>query len=319
MLRKLLTTTALALLVATPAIAQNAAPTMGVQRDLLTSGYMDADNDFLASGVVGQPVYTSAANDADEIGNINDMVLLANGSVSAVIIGVGGFLGMGEKNVAVDVSQLQMVKAEDGTDRWVLETTKEALEAAPGFEWIDEQDAATDTAAVPAVAPMAPADQNAMAPATDMAAAPAAEPNAMAGGIETAKETAATPATGMSPAAPLDRTTMSGLDIATITADQLIGTKVIGPENTEIAEVGDFILSEDGKIDALLVDFGGFLGMGEKRVAVGIDNLEFTTDQNGGQYVWLNVTREQLDAALAYNQETYANERDTQRLVVSAS
>jgi hypothetical protein len=112
---------------------------------------------------------------------------------------------------------------------------------------------------------------------------------------------------------------MNALDVATITADQLIGTKVIGPENTEIAEVGDFVLTEDGKIDALLVDFGGFLGIGEKRVAVGIDNLEFTTDEGGTQYVWLNVTREQLDAAAAYNQDTYANERDAQRLVVSQS
>jgi hypothetical protein len=174
-------------------------------------------------------------------------------------------------------------------------------------------------------APDATAPANAPAPATDVAATPAPNPNdpnanAMGSGMSTAQETAATPAAA-DPNAPMtfSQEGMNPVDLGTITADQLIGTKVIGPENNEIAEVGDIVLTDDGKIDALLVDFGGFLGIGEKRVAVGVDNLQFLTDQNGAQYVWLNVTKEQLDAAAAYDENTYKDTRDAQRLVISQS
>src|SRR5690606_36160227 len=92
------------------------------------------------------PVYSSAAADAERIGEINDLVISAEGDVAAVIIGVGGFLGLGEKNVAVDYAQLQWTGAEDG-DRIVLETTKEALNAAPAVTL--EEDAA-ETAVAPA-------------------------------------------------------------------------------------------------------------------------------------------------------------------------
>ena len=61
-----------------------------------------------------------------------------SGDIRAVIIGVGGFLGVGEKNVAVDFGELQMAIAEDNTERWVLETTQEALNAAPAFEFVED-------------------------------------------------------------------------------------------------------------------------------------------------------------------------------------
>ena len=53
----------------------------------------------------GKTVYSS---DGSNIGEINDILVSRNGSVNAVIIGVGGFLGMGEKNVAVNISALQI-------------------------------------------------------------------------------------------------------------------------------------------------------------------------------------------------------------------
>ncbi|WP_370673568.1 PRC-barrel domain-containing protein [Pleomorphomonas sp. PLEO] len=101
----------------------------------------------------GKTVYSV---DGANIGEINDILVSQNGSVNAVIIGVGGFLGMGEKNVAVNVSALQMAPSEmtgatgtdssnsagtaatspagaKSSDRIVLNVTRDQLEKAPAF------------------------------------------------------------------------------------------------------------------------------------------------------------------------------------------
>jgi len=57
------------------------------------------------SDLEGKAVY---GTEGENIGEINDVLVIQNGSVNAVIIGVGGFLGIGEKDVAVDMSALQL-------------------------------------------------------------------------------------------------------------------------------------------------------------------------------------------------------------------
>jgi len=138
----------------------------------MSAGYVAADTDNLASRLIDQPVYSSAGDDAEEIGNITDLVFSEDGQITAVIIGVGGFLGIGEKAVAVDFQLLEFTLAADNTERWVLPTTADALTAAPDFVWEEDEpvDVTTDPAA-PAD-PMAPAADPA-APAADPAAAPA--------------------------------------------------------------------------------------------------------------------------------------------------
>lgn len=131
----------------------------------MATGYMAGEGDAIASEVLGAPIYSSAADDAEEIGTVNDMVISADGDILAVVVGVGGFLGIGEKNVAVDFTELTYEMAADNTMRWVLPTTADALTAAPDFVWEDPADAmAADPAMAPADPAMAPADP-AMAPA----------------------------------------------------------------------------------------------------------------------------------------------------------
>jgi sporulation protein YlmC with PRC-barrel domain len=354
MIRTLLTTTAVALLLSAPAMAQNnAAPaanapaqpaaTQPVQPnaqlgDLLAKGYQVADTDSLATRLIGAPVYTSDAPDAERIGDINDIVLTKDGQIGAVVIGVGGFLGMGEKNVAVDFKSLQFNIAADNTERWIFPATKDQLSAAADFQWRDDQPAQTNTALnapaqpVPAPAPAQPADQTAAAtpannagnaqmnnaPAEQTAANNATNANAAAvtQGMQQTKETAAN-ANVATPNA-VDINSLTAVEAGAITADKLDDTDVLGMDNQKIAEVTDVVLTQDGKgVDALLIDFGGFLGIGKKTVAVGIDNLKFMQDQNGKMFVSVPFTKEQLDAAPQYDENTYAQNRDQQRLVVN--
>jgi hypothetical protein len=70
------------------------------------------------------------------------------------------------------------------------------------------------------------------------------------------------------------------------------------------------------KIDAVVIDVGGFLGMGEKEVAVGMDNLSWMTDEDGDKYLYTTFTKEQLEAAPAFDEANYAANRDTMRVTV---
>jgi hypothetical protein len=68
-------------------------------------------------------------------------------------------------------------------------------------------------------------------------------------------------------------------------------------------------------VDAVIIDVGGFLGMGEKEVAVGMDNLTFMVDEDGDHYLYTTFTKEQLDAAPTYDEANYAAKRDEMRVV----
>lgn len=110
----------------------------------IISGYTRVDTDRLATKIIGQPVFDSPATDANNLGNINDLVLDQNGQIAAVVLGVGGFLGIGEKQVAVDYTALQWVVAADNTERFVLETTVDQLTQAPDFTTVDDNPADGD-------------------------------------------------------------------------------------------------------------------------------------------------------------------------------
>ena len=66
-----------------------------------------------------------------------------------------------------------------------------------------------------------------------------------------------------------------------ILASNLIGSTVYDPSNNDLGKVNDVILAEDGKVDAIVIGVGGFLGIGQKNVAVQFSAVQETTDQNG--------------------------------------
>jgi sporulation protein YlmC with PRC-barrel domain len=281
--------------------------TVQAPTSILAPGYPVTDVDTLATEIIGRQVYSSQSDDAEHIGDINNLVIGDNGQVAAVVIGVGGFLGIGEKNVAVNYSELEWVVAEDNTERYILPTSKEALEAAPDFRAEDQTRPTEDNMAPAdgtmapadgAMAPAAPVDNNAMAPADNNAMAPV-DNNAMA------------PVTG-----PIDRTTLTD---APLTAEELIGTNAYGPADEHLGAIGDVILGADASsVEGVIIDFGGFLGIGTKPVAVSIENLRYALDENRNEYLFVNVTREQLDQAPAYDAATFDADRNTQYLRTNA-
>jgi sporulation protein YlmC with PRC-barrel domain len=130
----------------TPATEQAASPDIFIPQQ-------EAD-DILASSLIG----TSVENPAGEaLGDINDVVLSDAGSVDAIIIGVGGFLGIGEKNVGVNFDAIEETADADGNIVLVLNATAEQLESAPQYVTVaslrqeDIQEPVTPAPTAPAV------------------------------------------------------------------------------------------------------------------------------------------------------------------------
>jgi sporulation protein YlmC with PRC-barrel domain len=89
--------------------------------------------------------------DNAKVGSVSDLVFDHSGKIQALIVGVGGFLGIGEKNVAIDMSAFQVVPYSSGTTGGAsgavtpdndpthvnlkVSWTKDQLKAAPDFEY----------------------------------------------------------------------------------------------------------------------------------------------------------------------------------------
>lgn len=92
-------------------------------------------NEMLSSRLVGMAVRNSAG---ENLGDVNDVVMDNTGKANVVIIGVGGFLGLGEKNVGVPFASLTFADANDGQRVARLDVNKDALQAAPAFVYQDK-------------------------------------------------------------------------------------------------------------------------------------------------------------------------------------
>jgi sporulation protein YlmC with PRC-barrel domain len=85
------------------------------------------DDQMRASKLIGSAVYDPSDQ---KIGTIDELVLNPDGKVADVVLGVGGFLGAGEKHVAVAMADLKRGK----NDHFVLNTTKDALKQMANFD-----------------------------------------------------------------------------------------------------------------------------------------------------------------------------------------
>jgi len=114
--------------------AQSAPRAMGPSARLMTA--------VPANGTTVTNYYKKSVYDPSDnkVGDVSDLIVDKGGRIVAAMVGVGGFLGMDEKNVAIPFHAL---KASQKNNVWHLtvNTTKDALKRAPGFRY----DSATTT------------------------------------------------------------------------------------------------------------------------------------------------------------------------------
>src|SRR5690606_5370753 len=107
---------------------------------------MQASGQWLASDLMGLNVVGS---NNENIGSVSDLLVDENGSIHAAIVGVGGFLGIGQKDVAISFESFNITRDEDGDPEARLTLTKEELENAPEFKKAENTRAAGQRPATP--------------------------------------------------------------------------------------------------------------------------------------------------------------------------
>jgi hypothetical protein len=133
--------------------------------------------------------------------------------------------------------------------------------------------------------------QTATEPAADPAA-PATEPAPMG---------------ATAPAAPAEMTgdwvtdeNFQPVDVAELTADQIIGADIRNADGEVVASVSDLVLGADGKAESVAATFGGFLGFGSNTVLLTLDEVEFMRNDNGTVVLRTSLTPESLEGRPDY-------------------
>lgn len=290
MIRKLLTTTALSATIALGGLmtanAAGSGATEGTGVFVLHSSVSGAaeatpylkpqTGQILASVLIGKSVYGSTAKDAEPIGDINDVVMTTGGNVVAAVIGVGGVLGIGEKDVAIDIGRLQWIP-DDDSRRLVANATKGELKKAPDFDRSTFDDYATLGFAAPTMKKIDESFASFKKHSKDAI-------DSLTGGDET----------------------LVAVDPAKVETEDLIGARVYGANNEDIGEIDKVLRGAGDRVEAYVVDVGGFLGLGEKPIALASRTGQLMKAESDGEVeVHVPFSLAQLEAHPAYSDEDY--------------
>jgi hypothetical protein len=285
-MRRLLASTALVLMAASPLVAQQATDAGPAKRAAAPAGelFLPSIPDALyASELIGMDVYSSAIDYAaeygddrtvgpdvrsqwDDIGEINDIVLSPTGDVEGVLVDIGGFLGLGVRTVALDMAQIHVLRDEADESFAAVTSSREELQAAPEFR------RETDQTADVAEPEVAEATGDAVAPAR------AARPTFEREGFTTA-------------------------EYDELTADNLKDAPVYDATDENIGRVEELILTQEGEIEQAVVDVGGFLGMGVHRIGLAFDEMQVLTNADNSEVrVYIDQTRQTLEQRPEYQE-----------------
>jgi sporulation protein YlmC with PRC-barrel domain len=273
-----------------------------------------------ADNLIGTGVYSAAD---EHVGDVQDVLLTDNGEIDAIVVDVGGFLGMGGRQVALGMEDLHFMS--DGEDEIYVYTdyTRAQLEGNQEYDqatWQDGRDeqrltsqSARDMGAAGTQQREQQGGQQIVQDGGTVIVNAQNERFQLNFELRQTNETMGWAGSDQQATA-IDRSQMQLSDMSQIRADDLIGSTVYGANDENIGNVGDVLLNTEGSIDAVIVDVGGFLGLGAREVALGMDDVEVMHDESDNWYIYTAYTQEQLETAPEYDEGTYADQRDQQRL-----
>lgn len=295
-MKRLIATTAMALALTTGAHAQTGF-------DSFSSEQFEHGTHFYASNLIGMRIYASetagkedfrytegAEKEWDDIGEVDDVILNRNGEIEAVILGVGGFLGLGEKDIAVSMSELRVVGEHDDADDYflVVDGNRDTLVDTPAYDHAERESASVDTPVHDGTRTSAVAEQmdrpGEHADARPVPAAPSELEQARKEADEEQRFVEASP--------------------ASLSQEKLEGVRVYDASDEDIGEIHDVVM-DDGRIDTVVLDVGGFLGLAEHRIGVSMKELRIVRSEDGSQWrAYIDATREELEQQPEYDQQS---------------
>jgi PRC-barrel domain len=211
----------------------------------------------------------------DKIGSIDSVMLGREGKVQAVIVNVGGFLGLGERNVAIDWADIT-VSQDDKKITTAL--TKDQLKALPEYKYAEDTKRGTAFEA------------NGTTARSD---------------VDHAKRGTAFEANGARRdtvvVRPGDKNSAT-VDVSSLAAYKstaIVGAKAVTAQNENVGEVEELLIGANGLVRGALVSVGGFLGIGERNVVVDWRDLTITRDGSDLK-VLVKLNKDQLKALPEY-------------------
>lgn len=212
-----------------------------------------------AGKLIGEEVYDA---NGDKVGEIDSVMVDPKGKVTSVVLDVSGWLES-EKLVAVPWRDLKT----DANGKIVSPLTKESAKADAGYSYKDpalRKQVLTESGER-YVAEGAPADGTQPATTADAGAATTAIVNAD----------------------------------GSLNASKLIGLDVESPEAKKVGDIGEVVLDKGGKVEGVVVDVGGFLGIATHPVLLDWKDVTLA-NQDGKDRAIVNLSKEKLEQMPAY-------------------
>lgn len=257
-------------------------------RETVRQGYLNTrpDRGFHSDSLVGTDV--TNRRDDEKIGKVSNLVLDEDGQLVAVIVGVGGMLGIGQRDVAIEWSQIE--RKMDGDDFTLsVDLTEGSLRDAPEYHGDRSQRPVAMTGSDRDTGRQAQsAQERTTTPATPPTSQRATQATANRGSAEYVETL---PAAGFHSAGLIGKSVKSHHD------DKTIG------------EVSDLVLDTDGQVVAVVMSIGGIMGIGARDVAIAWDQVE--RRQVGDETtLWVNLTEQSLKDAPKYTSNPPASRRN---------
>lgn len=173
----------------------------------------------------------------------------------------------------------------------------------PAMDPSEADNAAADPAAptTEGLTPITEGGDAAMA-SSDGTAAPASDVTATDATADASSDTAATTDTQTADTAPaVTRDGYTVIPVADMNIDNLRGMKVYGTNDEDVGDVGEVLTATDGSVESLVLQVGGFLGLGERSVNVPMSLLTVLGDGNGDVRVYVDATEDRLENMPKYD------------------
>lgn len=190
------------------------------------------------------------------VGEIEDLVVTRDGRVNALIVDAGGFLGIGETERRVDIRNVRFVADADDDGEYFVVFTGDRSR----FEDQESYDEAA-----------AQERGEFRASQTEQWAL-----------IEQQRQA--------------EQAQAAAVEWANVDTDELLGSAVYGKNDEWIGDLSELNLGEDGKIDGVIIDVGGFLGLGEKAVELPLDKVTLTRVSGSQIRAHVNSTEAELES-----------------------
>ncbi|WP_050423405.1 PRC-barrel domain-containing protein [Bradyrhizobium tropiciagri] len=141
-------------------------------------------------------------------------------------------------------------------------------------------------------------------------ASPAPTPSPPAAAKEPPAATPAPPAAQAAPKEPAKESSKEPSPPPSVTvigardAHGILGRDVRSSANEDMGRIVDVIVDRDGKVRAAVIDFGGFLGVGSRKIVVDWNALRFAGVSSKSDSITLDLNKQQVSAAPEYKEDT---------------